>query len=324
MNTVQQNNVDPTTCSSESREPLLGVTLYERVTAMLVSLMVTLGGVTLAFGALWMANQKWDNGERLATILDQPILEEDYGGILQGRFDDEFPRVPGVPDENPTAADNPEQPTSDTPELNQIITELVEQVGETAFELDQVAITPDIRYSYLARGSDGSGQRGPLGDGPGGGKGGVAAAKRWEIVFEPGVTELEYARQLDFFRVELATVAGDKLYRVSNLASPRPSARVAPTNKKELFFQWRDAARRAVDLGLLRKATEVPVTDNSIVLHFYPRETELKLRQLESDYAAEHGRPDLRQVAKTRFIVKRTETGYDFVVAKQTYLVQQM
>jgi hypothetical protein len=323
MNTRQPNNANAR--STESREPVLGVTLYDRVTALLVTLIVTTGSATLAFGALWAANQDWGTDRKPVPVAEQPLLDdddEDFGGIISGAVNDTSPPAPGVVIGNePTAADDPDQPTSDVSALDQVITTVKEQVGDAAIDPDQLTIQPDFPRSSFARGSDTPGKQGPLGDDRGN-KGGVSRAKRWEIIFEPGLSEAEYARQLDFFRVELATVSDGKLFRVSNLASPRPTARVAQPDKKELFFQWRDAARRAIDLGLLRKVAEIALTQNSLVFHFYPRETELKLLQLETEYAARQGRPDLHQVAKTKFIVKKTETGYDFEVAKQTYFVQ--
>lgn len=325
MSAIQQENAKSTTRSNESCEPVLGVTLYDRVTALLLTLIVTLGGVTLVFGALWAANHPWGPGTKISKIMDQPTLtedEDDFGGKLDGLPNDTDPFVPGVAGRDPSTPQDDQRPSSDAPDLNEVITSLVNQIGATSIDLDQVTFQPDIPRSYLATGSDSTGKRGPLGDGPGK-EGGVPAAKRWEIIFERGLTEDQYARQLDFFKVELATVAGGKLYRVSNLASPQPTVRVGQADK-ELFFQWRDAARRMVDLGLLRKAKELPLAENAIVLHFYSRETESKLRQMEREYATQHGRADLHQVAKTKFVVKKTESGYDFEVAKQTYLVQQM
>jgi hypothetical protein len=321
---TENANGNPT--PSEPRDPVLGVTRYDRVTALLLTLIVTSGGATIAFGALWAANQDWRSDREPVPIGEQPTLEdddEDFGGILSGAVNDTSPPAPGVASNDPAIPENPDEATSDAPALELVIGTVKDQFTEASIDPDQLTIQLDFPRSNSSRGSDTMGVRGPLGNDKGM-KGGVSRAKRWEIIFESGLSEVEYARQLDFFMVELATMSDGKLIRVSNLASPRPTARLVQPDKKELFFQWRDAARRAVDLGLLRKVAGITVTENSHVFHFYPRETELKLLQLETDYATRQGRPDLHQVAKTKFVVKKTETGYDFEVAKQMYFVQQM
>ena len=330
MSAVQlPENANAPNRPADPPDSVLGVTLYDRVTALLLTLIVTLGGFTVGFGALWVANQPWWVEPPISRVNFQSILvddDDDFGGRLTGAINDTDPLAPGVIDDDNRAAmttEEPDRPSSEVPELNQLITNLQDQFRDAPIELEQVAFPADLSRSILPRGSDTTGKHGPLGNDVGR-RGGLSRAKRWEIIFEPGLTEAEYARQLDFFRVELATVSDGKLYRVSGLGSPHPAARVGQSDQKELFFQWRDAARRTVDLGLLRKATELTLVENAIVLHFYPRETELKLLQLEMDFAARAGRPDLHQVAKTIFVVKKTETGYDFEVAKQTYLVQQM
>jgi hypothetical protein len=327
MSAVQhEENAHATSRPSEACAPVLGVTLYDRVTALLLSLIVTLGGATLVFGGLWAANQDWNRGEKLVKIREQPILfdDSDNGGDPWGAPGDTDPSSPGEPGSEPVSAQDFDWPTTDAPDLNQAITTLVSQFTDDSIDAEQLIIQPDFPRSYIQSGSDKKGIRGPLGEDPSKRGGGVPRAKRWQITYERGLTEAEYAKQLDFFRVELATVSGGKLYRVSNLALPHPTAVLGQAGTKELYFQWRDAARREVDLGLLRKATEVPLAESAIVLHFYPPALESKLLRMEIEHASQHGRPDLRQVAKTIFVVKKTETGYDFEVAKQTYLVQQM
>jgi hypothetical protein len=87
-------------------------------------------------------------------------------------------------------------------------------------------------------------------------------------------------------------------------------------------FVWRDERRRLADLRMVRKSTPVAIPDDAVLLHFCPPATALKLERLERDYAADQGRTDLRVVAKTRFVVKKTESGYDLEVKNQRYFAR--
>src|SRR5262249_5065597 len=74
------------------------------------------------------------------------------------------------------------------------------------------------RSSKLGTGGPG------LGFGPG--DGGVSREQRWSIIFNPGQTIEEYARQLDALRVELAVVSPpNQLEYVANFSRPEPTKR---------------------------------------------------------------------------------------------------
>ena len=324
MNATEQQNPPAANPVQSPTEPVLGVTTYERVTALLLTLIFTLGGLTLAFGGLWAANQRWPTHPALSPILNQPTAgtDDDFGGDPDGEKNAPGLFAPGIPGEDPSSQDDPDRPTADSPALEQILNDLKKQFAESLPEFDQLEPS-DLPRSILATGSDGKGDKKKLGTGPGD-KGGTETAKRWEIIFESGLTEIEYARQLDFFNIQLTTFSDGKWFRVSGMATTHPTVQVGAVEQKGgCIFFWRDAGRRQVDLSLIRKAKELTVADDSVVAHFYPREIKSKLLAIETAYAAAHGHPDLHDVAKTKFIVKRTENGYDFEIAKQTYLVQK-
>src|SRR5262245_20658280 len=88
---------DPTTQSFEPSVPVLGVTVYERVTAFMLTLIVTLGAVTVVFGALWVADHLSHREPESIKIALQPFIpddDEDFGGIPTGAVNDTDPSLP--------------------------------------------------------------------------------------------------------------------------------------------------------------------------------------------------------------------------------------
>jgi hypothetical protein len=161
------------------------------------------------------------------------------------------------------------------------------------------------RASKLGTGGPG------LGIGPG--DGGIPAEQRWSIVYNPGQTIDEYARQLDALGVELAVVSGqDRLTYVSRFSAPTPSTRNGSgQGDNRLYFLWQGRGRKASDVALLRKAgIEV---GEGVVIQFYPKAVELQLAQLEVRY---RGRQP-SEIRFTRFSVEPRGDGYGFTVLAQ-------
>jgi hypothetical protein len=211
---------------------------------------------------------------------------------------------------------------SDQPTVEATMTAVLDSVGAAMEMSDQLMMGEDVGSSTLPGGNPkGKGRHRNLGKGPGDG-GGVKRQERWEIIFDAGQTEEEYARQLDYFKVELGAISDKKMYMVANLARPRPDVKVSSggPDEKRLYFSWRSGGRRQVDLNLLAKAG-VPLVGNVIVLQFYPFETEQLLARLERDYLERvKNHKDMRVVRKTRFSVVRKSGGYEFQITRQEYL----
>ena len=104
------------------------------------------------------------------------------------------------------------------------------------------------RASKLGTGGPG------LGFGPG--DGGVSREQRWSIIYNPGQTIGEYARQLDGLGVELAVVSGrDQLTYVSRFSQDVPVKRYGSGQGDDrLYFLWQGRGRTASDVALLQKA----------------------------------------------------------------------
>ena len=306
----------------ESRDPVMGVTSYDRVVSFLLTMLFTLGGVSAGLGMIWASNHvaKPTPPPAHVELTDVTEFAEDFGGgDLKGTLEGGPVEIAGPESADP-ANDDSDRPSADSIALEATISLLAERVSE-ATEMAELLFVD--APAGLSRGSRGKHKTPVVGIG-GKGQGGAPASERWEIVFEKGLTEAEYARQLDFLIVELGVVVDGKLYRVSHFSSSKPVVRVTEprATEHEVMFVWRDERRRQVDIGLLRRASEVSVADNAVVLHFYPSATALKPLRLERDYAIDHGRLDLHVVAKTRFLVKKADAGYEFEIMNQRYFAR--
>ena len=156
----------------------------------------------------------------------------------------------------------------------------------------------------------------PLGNGPG--VGGFGREQRWFVRFADGSNIDEYARQLDFFKVELgAYVPGGKLTYLTNASQAQPTTRAAEVGADEqrLYMTWKSAGRREADVQIFRKAG-IDAT-NAVIMHFYPPETEQQMAKAETDY---RGRA-VADILRTYFVVRSNGAdGYLFVVTAQTYI----
>jgi hypothetical protein len=191
----------------------------------------------------------------------------------------------------------------------------VAEAGSGLAEVDLGPVMPSGGPIASGKRASKLGTGGPgLGFGPG--DGGVAREQRWSIVYNPGQTPEEYARQLDALGVEFAVVAGpDQLTYISNFSSPEPTKRFGSGRSDgRLYFLWQGRGRKDSDIALLRKAG-IDVGEG-VVLQFYPRGVEDQLAQLEVRY---RGRQP-GEIRVTRFSVVPKGDGYGFQVLAQETL----
>jgi len=80
-----------------------------------------------------------------------------------------------------------------------------------------------------------------------------------------------------------------------------------------MYFAWSNAARRELDIRLLRKAG---VVSGPFIIQFLPDAVQERLVRLEHDYK---GRAP-EEIRRTRFRVIRSGGGFDFEVAQQEFL----
>ncbi|MBN1910888.1 MAG: hypothetical protein JW818_14175 [Pirellulales bacterium] len=134
------------------------------------------------------------------------------------------------------------------------------------------------------------------------------------VRFAKGLTVEEYARQLDFFGIELGVREGETVHYASNLSRPQPTTRVGTVKDESkqkrlmLVASSRDELA-ATDRELARKAG---ITTKGSVFKFLPGKWASQLRQLLKNAAGD------RKVRFIRYlIVPDGKGGYAFEVIGQ-------
>lgn len=142
-----------------------------------------------------------------------------------------------------------------------------------------------------------------------------AADRNWEIRFLPGSTAETYAKELDFFGIELAVVQPDgQLLYVTDFSTEQPHTKQGPAaDEKRYYLTWRGGEMPQADRDVLGRAQVE--TEGRVVLKLLPPELEAKLAKLERDYAGEKA----EHIRKTRFGIKAEGNGYTFYVLQQWY-----
>lgn len=142
-----------------------------------------------------------------------------------------------------------------------------------------------------------------------------AGEKEWEILFADGITQQEYARQLDYFGIEIAAVSkSGRVEYITRLMEQRPEHRTGQRgDDPRLRIGWKSGVLVAADRRLLRKAG-IASADKELT-HYFPPDLQEQLQQLEIEYA---GRAS-RDIERTRFQIQPVDdgNGYEFVVIDQ-------
>ncbi len=294
-----------------------GESRYDQVTSLLLAVVL---GSLLVFGWLMLVYAtQYAYASRVAAPLEIVEVYGGGGGSPEGEIGGvETINVPGAPAGE--RASNNEADASDFEPPSVMATPGA--MLDAAAGAGQALAEADLGPAMPTGGAVASGKRasrigtGRPGYGFGPGDGGVRAEERWSILFNPGQTSQEYARQLDFFHVELATIQGpDQLVYASNLSADPPTVRYGQSRSdNRLYFAWQGQGRKVSDVELLTKAG-IPVGDKPI-LQFYPKEVEAALARLEVEYK---GRQPT-EIRVTRFRVVPRDAGYGFEVVDQQLL----
>ena len=291
-----------------------GESRFDRVTSMLMAVVV---GATIVVGFLFLI---YKTTREYATRATAPLqIVEVFGG--GGGTPDGTPGstekidVPGAAaaakasNNEADAADFEEPSVQATPAA---MLDAVAEAGQSLAEVDLGAVMPNggpvtggTRASKIGTGGPG------LGFGPG--DGGVPAELRWSIVYNPGQTLEEYARQLDALGVEFAVVAAsNQLTFVSRFSDAAPSKRYGTgQGDNRLYFLWQGRGRKESDVALLKKAGIA--LGEGVMMQFYPKAVEQQLAQLEVRY---RGRQP-GEIRFTRFSVVPKGGAYGFEVLAQ-------
>lgn len=263
------------------------VSAYERVASMLIAVLVLVGSAVGLLLIVWLSIQAF--GSRAAV----PVQYEEIG-TGEGSL--------GESEEFDTPAG--EEIEFEEPQVEQTLAAVADAVALRAATLDDPALTDQPQA--------GSG-RGGFGRTPGSG-GRPGRAVNWEILFPEGATLETYARQLDFFGIELGVLLpGDQVAYAYNLSKQKPDSRTGPrASEKRFYLTWRRGDLEQADRELLTRAGIDSA--GKTVLKFLPTKTEQALAALERAKAG----AELKNVRKTRFGVRSDGNGYAFYVIDQS------
>lgn len=241
---------------------------------------------------------------------------------------DETPPVINVPIEEPFGrGDNPEGFERDfEPPGSEEVEELIEPTLQDSIEAVTEAVsnvaasleTMDTNATATTEGT-GKGDSRPAGP-PGEGPGVVPRHERWQLNFSANSLD-SYARQLDFYEIELAAVGGgiQGVDYASDLATnPRSRHVDDSSSENRLYFMWTSPSPlQQYDMQLLQQAG-VPLKGRSQI-RFVTPELEQQLYMAEMAYARENGISHPKEIAKTIFESKADGGGYVFEVVDQRY-----
>jgi hypothetical protein len=293
---------------------VFGESAYDQVTSMLMAVVLGAAVVVGLLYLVYVTNQEY--ASRVTAPLQIVEVFGGGGGSPDGtRGSTEKIDVPGADaaamasNNDADASDFEEPSVRETPAA---MLDAVAEAGQGLAEVDVEAVMPSGGPIATGRRASKLGSGGPgLGFGPG--DGGIPTEQRWSIVYNPGQTIEEYARQLDAFGVELAVVSGpNQLTYVSRFSDAAPSKRYGSgQGDSRLYFLWQGRGRKASDVALLQKAG-IQVGEG-VVMQFYPKAVENQLAQLEVRYR----RRQPGEIRFTRFSVVPTGEGYGFSVVAQ-------
>ncbi|MCS7305641.1 MAG: hypothetical protein NZ602_11120 [Thermoguttaceae bacterium] len=262
----------------------LKTTAYDRVSSWILTLLVVVG---LAVGLLWLA---WWTARRETPQTAVPVVPE------QINTEEDF--------DLPTALAGPPSPA----ELQKEIPWPQQEISPSLNLLAEVVRQQPERWEEPTwnrpGGQGGSGQT--LG----------GRALGWEIRFDPGNTLETYAKQLDFFGIELGVLLpNNQILYVADLSKAQPTVRQGPADQElRYYFTWRQGELLSADRELLSKAGVDP--KDRLILKFLPDKWAAYLAELEKKHAADKK----QKIHKTRFGVRPAgEEGYEFYVLEQTY-----
>jgi hypothetical protein len=289
------------------RAPKLGqsvhVSAYEQVASMLLALLILLGSIAFCLFMAWLGMRVF-----FPPMKSVPVRIEQVGGGMESGFVGESMQL-----DSPTPQDIAAESDLSEPELQETLKTVLEAVAIREADLDDPTISDEETPTKGGGKQIGTGNRPGYGFGPG--RPGIPPHMRWEISFGDGNTLDVYARQLDFFKIELGVYGPGRVTYAKNLAKSKPDVYSgASKDDKRLYMSWKQGRLKEADRELIAKAGIS--TGGRVVLQFYPDETEQLLLQLEHAFRNK----DASTIRKTRFAVRAAGRGYEFYVIDQTYL----
>lgn len=280
--------------------PQMSETRYERLSAGMLAVGLTLAVTCLWLAALWYSRWMPESVRR----------QSPESGPLQRGVEMALPstevRVPESVEEevSPEDAQNLQQ-------LLENVTALQGPLPLPSLEARGPSADSDDQFGGSRFAEGGTGVVG-VPNGPS--AVGTHAAQRWRIEY-PATDLSTYARALSQFGIEPACVFADgRIVYLTGLAG-QPQTRVGRVGKQEtrLFMLWGQNSPRAQgDRELFRQAGFTDFASARLV-HFFPAETESLLQTLELEY--QQRTP--AEIRRTEFRLHQTRSAGEFVVVRQ-------
>jgi hypothetical protein len=276
----------------------LQVSAYDQVAGLLVAVLVIFGFVVGLMFLIWFSSRLWWPKAPIPVM-----VLEDVGGGGSGSGSGE------------------ESQQFEEPAPEELVEVTEPKIEDVLIALQETPQVPELTISD-PNSSQGTGQGTGQGDGTGSGPGGpgtsdgIPAWERWEVRLNANTID-DYAKQLDFFKIELAVAGGGSplVTYVSNV-SGTPKVRTGnPKDEKRLRFMHRSGALRDADRNLVSKAKVD--ANGKVIFQFYSEETYKNLLTLEN-IAMKPRR--ISEVRRTVFGVRGSPGKYEFFVISQDYL----
>ena len=272
---------------------MITISSYEKTASLVLSLLILIGAAALVLLGIWLTSSLLRSAPSVAVQLyDEGTGVRDSGSEY-----------------DPDVVNPGEQVETNEMTLWEAF-QIVDTLGASASMFSEAAVIDE--NILLPGGTQGDGRT--QGDGDGRGRG---RKRHWEFIFPTGITAAEYARQLDYFGIELAVLQpGGKVAYVSKLASRTPTVRYGASETEQRYYlTWLKGELQTVERDILTRARVEH--DERLILKFLPPPLEAQLVEMEAAKAG--AQRDL--VRATHFGIRpknRTKTDeYEFFVMNQ-------
>jgi hypothetical protein len=286
----------------------LQISTYDRTASWLIALLVSLGVGVFMLVAIWMSDRLQHREVAVPVELSDPARpggKDGGNGRPAGGSQLDFPSESEWVGNDAT-----------TSEIRQNLNAMGATLASNAFDVDDPSLAPPPKRQGAF--GTGGGIYGGFGDGRGWGHGEGAPGhpRNWEVVFQKGATLESYAKQLDYFKIELGVLRDKKVYYAFNLHKSKPNTRIEANpavEEKRYWLRWTQGDLRKADEELLARAGIDP--EGHIILKFLPPALEAELVRQELAKAG----GDYKRIKKTRFAVKQDGERYEFYIVDQVY-----
>lgn len=267
---------------------LLRVSTYDRAASLLVSLLILVGLFVGILLLLWVTTRVFSRPPAPEMFL---VEEEEGTTNPEGTARDI--NEPGI-----------EELDLAEPDVQDTLAAVTDAVSTVAASLDA------IEGAMATRGS-GAGDNRKRGGGDL-----IPRWQRWEVRFDSTTIE-SYAKQLEFFRIELGAIGGGQpTIDYAQFEKGKLQKRSVPSDTEDdrLYFIWQGGKFKEQDRALMQQAGVN--TTGRVLCQFYPPDVENQLAVLEKQ---ELGTRELKQVKKTIFAVRPAGRSFEFFVKEMQW-----